>query len=56
MDAPSKLVVTRKGALWAAGSHEHVAATARLEGSEWILKRHPQLSWSIDPRAVYEAL
>ena len=30
-----------KGALWAAGSHEHVAATARLNGSEWILKRHP---------------
>ena len=33
MDAPSKLIVTRKGALWAAGSHEHVAATARLDGS-----------------------
>ena len=55
MDAPSKLIVTRKGVLWAAGSHEHIAATARLDGSEWILKRHFQLSWSIDPRAVYEA-
>ena len=55
MDEPSKLIVTRSGALWAAGSHEHVAATARWDGSEWILKRHPQLSWSIDPRAVYEA-
>ena len=55
MDAPSKLIVTRKGALWAAGSHAHVAATARLDGSEWVLKRHPHLSWSIDPRAVYEA-
>ena len=30
MDAPSKLVVTRSGALWATGSHEHVAATARM--------------------------
>jgi len=55
MDTPSKLFVTRDGALWAAGSQEQVAATARLDGSEWILKRHPQLSWGIDPRAVYEA-
>ena len=55
MDAPSKLIVTRKGALWAAGSHEHVAATARLDGSKWIMERHSQLSGSIDPRAVYEA-
>ena len=55
MDMPSKLIVTRDGALWASGSHEHVAATARLDGSEWILKRHPQLSWRVDPRAVYEA-
>ena len=39
MDAPSKLIVTRNGALWATGSHEHVAATARLDGSKWILKR-----------------
>ena len=55
MDAPSKLIVTRKGALWAAGSHEHVAATARLNGYRWIMERHSQLSRSIDPRAVYEA-
>ena len=55
MDTPSKLIATRDGVLWAAGSHEHVAATARLDGSVWILKRHPQLSWSVDPRGVYEA-
>ena len=55
MDMPSKLFVTRNGVLWAAGSHEHVAATARLDGYRWVMERHPQLSWSIDPRAVYEA-
>ena len=55
MDTPSKLFVTRNGALWASGSHEHIATTARLDGSVWILKRHSQLSWSVDPRAVYEA-
>ena len=33
----------------------YVAATARLNGSKWLLKRHSQLSGSIDPRAVYEA-
>ena len=55
MDMPSKLIVTRDGALWAAGRHEHVAATALLDGSEWVMERHPQLSWGVDPRAVYEA-
>ena len=55
MDMPSKLIVTRDGALWAAGSHERVAATARLDGSEWVMERHPQLSWRVDPRGVYEA-
>ncbi|MCY3680324.1 MAG: ATP-binding protein [Gemmatimonadetes bacterium] len=55
MDAPSKLFVTRDGALWASGSHEQVAATARLDSSVWILKCHPRLSWGIDPCAVYEA-
>ena len=55
MDTPSKLIVTREGVLWAAGSHEHVAATARLDGYRWIMERHSQLSESIDPRAVYEA-
>ena len=55
MDTPSRFFVTRSGALWASGSHGHAAATARLNGSEWVLKRHPQLSWGIDPRGVYEA-
>ena len=55
MDMPSKLIVTREGALWAVGSHERVAATARLDDSEWVMKRHPQLSWGVDPRGVYEA-
>ena len=55
MDMPGKLIVTREGALWAAGSHERVAATARLDGSEWVMERHSQLSRSVDPRGVYEA-
>ena len=55
MDMPGKLIVTREGALWAAGSHECVAATARWDGYRWVMDRHPQLSWGVDPRAVYEA-
>lgn len=56
MDYPVALLATRDGGLWAAGSHDSTAATARFEGSKWILETHPKLSWSIQPKATFEAM
>lgn len=55
MDAPVKVIVSSKGQVWAAGSHNGVAATSFLDGKRWITRTHPQLSWGIDYRAVFEA-
>ena len=55
MDAPSRLIVTRDGVLWAAGSHHSTAATARFDGERWSLQMHARLSWGIYPKAVYES-
>lgn len=54
MDAPIRLIQTRKGQIWAAGSHNGIASTALLEGDEWIRVEHPELSWGVDYRAVFE--
>ena len=56
MDYPVALLATRDGGLWAAGSHDSTAATARFEGSKWILETHPKLAWSIHPKATFEAM
>ena len=53
MEAPRMLIATRKGVLWAAGSHHHTAATARFDGRRWSLQTYPELSWSIG--SVYES-
>jgi signal transduction histidine kinase len=55
IDAAVLLLQTRDGALWAAGSHEHIAATARFDGEKWIRETHPDFSWGIDWRAAFEA-
>ncbi len=55
MDAPVALITTRNGSLWAAGSHDATAATARFDGRRWSLKTHPRLSWNIGLKAVYES-
>ncbi len=55
MDTPGRLITTRQGILWAAGSHDTTAATARFDGRRWSLKTHPRLSWNIRERAVYES-
>lgn len=53
ISAPTAVVIDAAGTPWAAGSHEGVAATARLEGDDrWSRTLHPELSWSIDYRAV----
>ena len=55
MAAPYRLISTRQGVLWAAGSHHFNAATARFDGKRWHLQTHPRLSWGVEPGVVYEA-
>jgi signal transduction histidine kinase/DNA-binding response OmpR family regulator/ligand-binding sensor domain-containing protein len=54
IDAPARLTITDQGTIWAAGSHQGVAATARLENDLWTKQIHPLLSWGIDPRSVFQ--
>lgn len=54
MDAPVRLITTSRGQVWAAGSHQGQAATAYLDGQTWVMQTHPNLSWGIDYRAVFE--
>ena len=55
MEFPHRVFVTENGSVWAAGSHQGSAATARFSGRDWALQTYPQLSWGIDPRAVFES-
>ncbi len=54
IDTPTSLYVTKRGQIWAAGSHRQIAATAYFEDNKWHRHLHPTLSWSIDHRAVME--
>lgn len=55
MNTPLTLLAAQNGELWAAGSHNSIAATARFTNDKWQqLETHPKLSWSIDYRAVYQ--
>jgi len=55
IENPVKIITTRSGQVWVAGSHHGVAATAYLEGGKWHKQLHPYLSWGIDYRDVFEA-
>ena len=55
IDAAVRIIATSKGQIWVAGSHESVAATAVLKDNKWQLQKHPNLSWGIDYRSVFEA-
>jgi hypothetical protein len=44
MEDAGGLLTTREGELWAVGSHQRNAATARFDGRNWSLQAHPQLS------------
>ncbi|MFK8010074.1 MAG: response regulator [Saprospiraceae bacterium] len=55
IDAPVRIIVTKKGQIWAAGSHNGVAATVYFKNEKWHKQLHPTLSWGIDYRAVFEA-
>ncbi|MCS7469813.1 ATP-binding protein [Stieleria sp. ICT_E10.1] len=54
MSQPLRVIVTTSGDVWAAGSHDGVAATARRLGDRWERRLHPELSWAVDRRAVFE--
>ena len=51
---PRQLAVGRDGTIWAAGSHDSSAATARFDGNGWVLQTHPRLSWGSLPQ-LYES-
>ncbi len=51
MDNPRGVLATRKGVVWAFGADDSIAATARFDGSRWVVERHPRLSSSIRPKA-----
>ncbi len=55
IDTPVRLINTSKNIIWAAGSHNGVAATAWFDGKRWHKQLHPKLSWGIDYRSVLEA-
>ena len=55
MDAPVALLGTRSGEVWAAGSHQGTAATARFARGQWTRFLHERLSWGVDWRALFEA-
>lgn len=55
MDTPVALLGARDGALWAAGSHQRTAATARFDGQKWTRETHPNFAWGIDWRALFES-
>jgi len=54
IDSPVKILASRKGTIWIAGSHKGIAATAYLENNKWHKQLHPALSWGVDYRSVFE--
>jgi signal transduction histidine kinase len=55
IDTPVTLLGTRQGTVWAAGSHERTAATARFEGGKWTRTIHHDFSFAVDWRAAFES-
>lgn len=54
MEQPARMLVTKKGELWAVGHHQGVAATAQFDGVRWSLQSHSMLS-GIGENGVIEA-
>ena len=63
MDRVHGIIATRKGEVWAVGSHDSTAATARfgpagapgVGAGQWSMRTHPDLSWSTTRLAAFEA-
>ena len=47
IDAPVRLFAAKNNILWAIGSHDSTAATARFDGKTWIRDLHPKLAWGL---------
>lgn len=54
MDMPVLVYFSKKGELWAAGSHRSRAAVAVFDGEKWKRKRFPQLHYGISYDGVKE--
>lgn len=54
IDTPVALFATRKGDLWAAGSHDNTAATAQFQSDKWTIQTHPELAWRIHHQSIFE--
>lgn len=54
MDDPQKIISTRSGQIWAAGSHKDSAATAKLSGARWEKTEHPDFSKTILHQSCFE--
>ncbi len=55
IDMPVALAVTVDDVIWAVGSHQYRAATAYFTGDRWVMQRHPNFSWGIDYRSLYQS-
>ena len=53
MDSPSVLLQDSTGVVWAGGSDDSTAATARFDGTRWHTQMHPTLSWSVLGRLAF---
>jgi signal transduction histidine kinase/ligand-binding sensor domain-containing protein len=53
---PVTVLCAKDGRIWAAGSHQGVAATACFENGQWHRQLHPDLGWTIDFRSALEDL
>lgn len=51
---PVKIFKSSKEQIWVVGSHNQVAAISFNNGKEWVMDIHPELSWGIDYRSVFE--
>ena len=55
IDTPVLLLGTRRGEVWAAGSHGHTAATARFADGRWTRFIHGEFSWGVEWRNALES-
>jgi signal transduction histidine kinase len=55
VDGATGLLVTRRGEVWAGGSNGGVPATAWFDGNSWHRKEHPELSYAVGYRSMFES-
>ncbi len=55
LDAPISMLYTSKEQIWVTGSDKGIATIALFENGKWSKHSFPELSWSIDYRAVFES-